>query len=127
MQYQLYEQPNNLLYDIVVNAICTSAIIITIYCLYVMFIFRYDIDRIGNLILIKYGAINNKQLDPSGTDYFNYDNVVLSDDKQSAACDIQIRDKETQTIFSSKHVVYKLTTDLSSCTLLDALTNCVVI
>ena len=95
--------------------------------MYVFFIFRYDPDRIGNLILVKYGAVNNKQLDPNGTNYFNYDNVVLSTDKKTAVCDMQIRDKETQYIQSSKHVVYKLTTDSSSCTLLDALTDCVVI
>lgn len=119
MQYQLY--------NTVVNAIYTSVVIIIIYWLYVMFIFRYDTDRIGNLILIKYGAINNKQLDPNGTNYFNYANVVLSADKTLATCDMQIRDKTTQSIQSSKHVVYKLTTNQSLCTLLDALNNCVVI
>ena len=127
MQYQLYEQPNSVLYNTVFNATCTAIVIIIIYCLYVFFIFRYDPDRIGNLILVKYGAVNNKQLDPNGTNYFNYDNVVLSTDKKTAVCDMQIRDKETQHIQSSKRVVYKLTTNSSSCTLLDALTDCVVI
>lgn len=115
-----YEEPK-------ICAIYIAFSIIALYCFWAFFIFRYDIDRIGNLILVKYGAVNNKQLDSSGTNYFNYANVILSNDKTSATCDMQIRDKTTQFIQSSKRVTYILTTDPASCTLLNALNNCVVI
>ena len=119
-----YEEPKNYT---VTYSICIAFSIIVMYYFWAFFIFRYGIDRIGNLILVKYGAINNKQLDKSGSNYFNYANVVLSNDKKSATCDMQLRDKTTQDIQSSKRVTYALTTDPASCTLLDALNNCVVI
>jgi len=113
--------------DVIWYSVLIAGSIIIIYCLWAYFIYRYNPDRIANLILIKYGAINNKQLNPDGSNYFNYDNVSVSADKTSCTCDMQIKDKTSQAVQSSVRVTYKLSTDDTKCTLLDALVKCVVI
>lgn len=105
--------------------VCIFVLMMCIYLYWVFFIFRYNIDRIGNLILVKYGALHQSLLNPNGTNYLNYADVVITGD--SVSCKMQVKDKVTQTVQSEEPVTYTITTDASKCTLEDALEQCVVI
>jgi hypothetical protein len=99
--------------------VLSAMVIISTWVFWAMFVYKWDLDRIGNKMLLKYSAQNQNLL--SSNTYFNYANVVLADDKSYATADMQVKDQMTQAVKSSINVKYKIVSDCSDIDL-----NCIM-
>jgi hypothetical protein len=89
---------------------------IVIWILWATLVYKWNTDRLGDMILKKYSATHQSLL----TDdlYFNYTNVVLSADKSHVTADIQLKNKVNQKILKIENIKYNIVTD-GSCKLTD--------
>lgn len=94
--------------------------ILIIWIYWAEYIYRWDPDRIGNLILQKYGPLNKSKI--TAGEYYNYSNVIVSADQTYATANIDIRDEQTQELRGSTPVKYKID---SQCGLIDL--NCIAV
>lgn len=78
-----------------------------------MLIYKWDADRLGGLILIRYSALNQNDL--TDDTYFNYSNIQISNDKSYVTAIIQLKNKTSQQILKSENVKYDIKSD-NSCT-----------
>jgi hypothetical protein len=103
-----------------VYALIIFLIIISIWYYWSMYIYRYSKDRLANLALTKYSAKNINKLDPTGSNYFNYDPNTIKFINNTLTLNILLKDKKTQTVQSTFPVSYKYS---NSCQLIDF--NCI--
>lgn len=99
--------------------------VIVLWYLWAMFIYRWSPDRLSNIIIKKYQTLNQDKI--SANTYFKCVNIVVSDDKSTASCDMQLKNTITQNVLSSEHLVIKLATDESSCSELSIDVSCVLV
>lgn len=96
--------------DIFISLVVVFTIIL-IWVAWAEFIYKWDLDRIGNRAVKKYSQQNENKLTDST--FFAYSGVSLSNDKQRVYLTVELRDKISQTIISSEAVEY----NLGECTL----------
>jgi hypothetical protein len=97
-------------YDSWILGLQISGIIIAIWVLYAMFVYRYSADRVGGLILQKYEAVNASKLPKNS--FFDFSNVVVYTD--SASCNVDVKDNDSQQIVSTDSVTYSIKDDCST-------------
>lgn len=83
-----------------------AGVIILVWFLWAQFIYKWDLDRIGNRAVKKYSTLNKDKL--TDQTYFAYSAVTLSSDKLKVGLNIDLRDQLTQQIISSDRVEYNL-------------------
>lgn len=89
--------------------------IILIWYLWAILIYKWNFDRLGGLILVRYSAINQDQL--TDDTYYDYTNVQLSADKSYVTATIRLKNKISQVVLKSENVKYNIKTD-ESCTVI---------
>lgn len=104
----------NALLEGIYNGFILFLIVCVIWIYWAEMIYKWDSSRIGNLILQKYGSLNQSKI-IDGT-YFNYANVIVSPDKSYVTADIQLRDAVTQEIKNSESVKYTIN---NQCNIID--------
>lgn len=95
-----------------------GAVLILFWYFWAVTQYKYNLDRIGGIMLSRYQALNLDKLTDST--YFNYANVVLASDDSYATADMQTKDSVSQNVLSSEQVKYTLS---SACDLTDI--NCI--
>lgn len=97
-----------------------SISIVLVWLIWANFIYKYDVDRLGNIGVLKYNSFNGKNLLDS--QYFSYDNVSLQNGQLSLR--ILVKNKEKQTIMQIIPMIYNVGVE-GSCNILS--NDCVLI
>ncbi len=94
---------SSMYYGVIIGVIC-----IICWMLWAEFIYKYDLDRLGNLVLAKYLVFNQKNQEISLEYYYTYNNVRLDQNRQRVYADIERRHAINQFITTRTPVSYAL-------------------